>query len=951
MLCFRCGSPVDDSSKQCENCGQNLVTTTSHDPDGFADLQRKLRETGRDWLKAAPFRLGELVNGRYEVVDILGAGALGVVYKTHDQQLAADHAVKVISGEFLPDHVARERFVGAVKETALIAHENLVRIVDAGCDGDRCYVVSQFLEGLSLRKILDLRRQKGQRFAIGEVEPLVSQLCRALGGGGQAVVHGGLKPANIVILPDLLKVTDLGLYRAIPLEAFLAAQRGAGDAFHYLAPEVRRRAEVDARADVFSIAAIVAELLGGRLYGGQEIHLSEVEDSIPGEVDDVLNRALSADPERRYEHPFALADALALALSGLPPHPLHAAPPASQSGPLELVAALNLNGEEEEEATTNRRTEAERGVQHAGDQVAPALGDSRAGEGASTSGTTLVIPPPGGQAGQKQEAVQVTQQLSLAEVEFEEDASESDDVTFLEDPSPGAGPFVGLGPDDSTPVAAIEAAAARARDVLAGRDSVSELGADEPTQQVDPNAILAAAHLAAVEDDEEHLFAGRPVGWAEAAADASGRRPDAQLIVDASTARSDAESSAGAPVVVDLAGEIVAGGAPPTASSHSRRRSASIKAATPIQPVAPEVLNVDAVPPPLERTQIARPAASASEGMLTFSVFLLAMAVVGGGSMTLYLHYQDPSRSALQDVTESHVAGGGQIPPEVAPLVSSKGKTGDAGQGTLAAQTDVGPRDVSAAAHQADVAASQTAPAALLKSVQAKPSVPDKKSRGGELSARKQPIETVDLEQATSAHPPKAGAHKSQAPTVSSGARSTAASTPRTALRHDAGPKISAKQPGNTAGRCHAGMVYIGGSAQDDGVCIDRYEAPGRGITPHQVSLARARAACEDRGLRLCSAKEWMRACAGQFPYGQSYDAERCNTGGRKPLPSGSKSLCRSRFGIYDLSGNVAEWVAEGVAMGGDGQATGAAAGCAARAKSGVTTGYRCCADPKWEGL
>lgn len=142
-------------------------------------------------------------------------------------------------------------------------------------------------------------------------------------------------------------------------------------------------------------------------------------------------------------------------------------------------------------------------------------------------------------------------------------------------------------------------------------------------------------------------------------------------------------------------------------------------------------------------------------------------------------------------------------------------------------------------------------------------------------------------------------------------------------------------------------MRFIPGRGGADGYCIDRYEYPGRGRKPARASLAKAKATCRARGQRLCTAKEWIRACGGLFPYGRKYDDTRCNTGGAGLVASGSKRRCRSRWGLYDMSGNVSEWVVEGSAMGGDVKAIEGHAGCMSRGGGGGSTGFRCCADPE----
>lgn len=135
-----------------------------------------------------------------------------------------------------------------------------------------------------------------------------------------------------------------------------------------------------------------------------------------------------------------------------------------------------------------------------------------------------------------------------------------------------------------------------------------------------------------------------------------------------------------------------------------------------------------------------------------------------------------------------------------------------------------------------------------------------------------------------------------------------------------------------------------------DGFCIDAHEYPGRGKPPQRgVGLDKARSVCQMRGLRLCTVREWMRACGSGFPYGKTYDATRCNTEGNTPQAAGSLGTCRSAVGVFDLSGNVNEWVAEGYAMGGDAKAGEAKSTCRSNARGGELTGFRCCGDPEWE--
>ena len=133
-----------------------------------------------------------------------------------------------------------------------------------------------------------------------------------------------------------------------------------------------------------------------------------------------------------------------------------------------------------------------------------------------------------------------------------------------------------------------------------------------------------------------------------------------------------------------------------------------------------------------------------------------------------------------------------------------------------------------------------------------------------------------------------------------------------------------------------------------EGYCIDRYEYPGRGRSPKRgISHAAAKKTCRMRGLRLCSVREWMRACSSTYTYGKTYNGTHCNTSSGKPVASGSKRKCRSRWGVYDMSGNVSEWVAEKYVMGGD-AISGEKSGCRNNGRGSGMSGFRCCGDEEW---
>jgi hypothetical protein len=158
------------------------------------------------------------------------------------------------------------------------------------------------------------------------------------------------------------------------------------------------------------------------------------------------------------------------------------------------------------------------------------------------------------------------------------------------------------------------------------------------------------------------------------------------------------------------------------------------------------------------------------------------------------------------------------------------------------------------------------------------------------------------------------------------------------------------------SGPCPLGAKLVGTGAK--AFCIDAYEYPGGNTIPRvSVSFSEASHICAARGERMCGEGEWERACRGKggasFPYGNAFDATRCNTRGASGdvAPSGKFAQCKSGAGVYDMSGNVAEWVASGAQKGGSVHENPKEARCSAVVRSpakegSVYVGFRCCADP-----
>lgn len=328
MLCHQCGSPVQAVDRSCPNCGASLVKTSrlSVATSKGIRISQELKAIKIDDQLFPP---GERLSERYALGELIGKGPFGEVYKAHDQETDLDVAVKVFAKSLIASAPQHERFMTAGRHTRTLSQGNLVRIHDSGVHKGHPWVSMQYLEGLSLRKVLNLRRTKNEHFTLEEIEPVVTQIGLALSHGERGVPCLDLKPENIIFLPDLLKVTDTYLSSAFGFEAV----RERSQESVYLAPELHTPdAEPDVRADVYSLGVIVGEMAFGPDYSPGAGVPAGME-----ALDTLCRRATAFAREERYPSVEALVEDLTTlvdtgSLLEMPaPPPAPAAPPRAPS--------------------------------------------------------------------------------------------------------------------------------------------------------------------------------------------------------------------------------------------------------------------------------------------------------------------------------------------------------------------------------------------------------------------------------------------------------------------------------------------------------------------------------------------------------------------------------------------------------------------------------------------
>jgi|GEM_PF-6966873 len=291
-ICPKCATVIPDEAPGglCPKCTMEAAATVTNTTSG-------VRHT-------TPPGIGEIAPHfpELEIIELIGVGGMGAVYKARQPQLDRFVALKILSHHLASDPTFVERFNREARVLARLSHPNIVGIHDFGTAGPYCFLTMELVDGVNLRQAM----QAG-RFTPAEALEMVQHLCSALKfAHEEGILHRDIKPENILIdSKGRVKIADFGIAKLVGEEReqdfTLTLQGAALGSPHYMAPEqIETPGDVDQRADIYSLGVVLYEMLTGGLPLGRFALPSE-KAAMDSRIDHIVMRTLEKEREARYQ--------------------------------------------------------------------------------------------------------------------------------------------------------------------------------------------------------------------------------------------------------------------------------------------------------------------------------------------------------------------------------------------------------------------------------------------------------------------------------------------------------------------------------------------------------------------------------------------------------------------------------------------------------------------------
>jgi len=267
--------------------------------------------------------------GRYRVIEELGRGGMAVVYKAYQPALYRYVAIKVLHPMVAADDKFLARFRREARAVATLRHPNIVQIHDFGHEGDCYYMVTEFVEGQTLKDRLETTREAETRLPPEEVVRIIRQIADALDyAHQQGMIHRDVKPANVLLTAkDQVVLSDFGIAHMVEGTRF--TMTGVVGTPDYMSPEQGMGGKIDGRSDIYSLGVVLYEMLVGQVPFSADTSMAvifkhvqdplppprSINPAIPEAVEQVVFKAMAKKPDERFATASELAEALQAAVT------------------------------------------------------------------------------------------------------------------------------------------------------------------------------------------------------------------------------------------------------------------------------------------------------------------------------------------------------------------------------------------------------------------------------------------------------------------------------------------------------------------------------------------------------------------------------------------------------------------------------------------------------------
>ena len=254
--------------------------------------------------------IGKMLDGRYEILEVIGVGGMAVVYKARCHRLNRLVAIKILKDEYSKDEEFRRRFQAESQAVAMLSHPNIVSVYDVSSSDDTDHIIMELIDGISLKQYMEKKGVLNWK----ETLHFAMQIAKALEHAhSRGIVHRDIKPHNVMVLKNgSVKVADFGIAQVT--SATNTMTKEALGSVHYISPEQAKGGRVDCRSDIYSLGIVMYEMITGRvpydgdtpvsvaiahINGGAEAP-SLLNPNTPKGLEQIIMKAISLSPKDRY---------------------------------------------------------------------------------------------------------------------------------------------------------------------------------------------------------------------------------------------------------------------------------------------------------------------------------------------------------------------------------------------------------------------------------------------------------------------------------------------------------------------------------------------------------------------------------------------------------------------------------------------------------------------------